>query len=93
LKFFRIRELEREKDKIQKKFEKCKEKLKKEHKQAAKHQKDHTCIFRIKNNKHINYFKKSAVNQRRCRKQVRDLLKDVDSHLNGIGKFFVLLSY
>ncbi len=83
----RINELQRENKKIKEKFENCRVKLKQELRKAKKHQKDNTCIFRIKSNKQKHYFNKSPVNQRRCRKQVRDLLKNVDGHIHGIGNY------
>ena len=74
----RIAELENE-------LTKCKETLKKEKQTAKKHEKDNTCIFRIKNNTQFNYYDKSPVNQRRCRKQIRNILKNIDTHIHGIG--------
>jgi hypothetical protein len=87
-----IRELKTKNEKMQKKYEKCMEKLKIEKKKTKKHQKDNTCIFRIKNNKNINYFNKSPINQRRCKKQIQDLLKNADDHVHGIGNCFLSLA-
>jgi hypothetical protein len=85
----RITELERENAKLTEKFRNERIAHKKQAKIHKKHIKDHTCIYRIKSNNQMNYFEKSLVNRRRCKKKINELLRSVDNHINKIGKYIL----